>query len=1205
MPVSSYITKFTRHLAAGFVIAVLILVGVFAALVGSSAGTQFLAAHAPSRVGDAVRWGTVEGKLAGPLRINDLGVSIPGMRLLVKRIELDWRPLALLGGEARVTRLFADGVTLDLEDSGSPAEPADAFDPESLALPINIWIESVAFRELTVSQAGAPLQRIESVDARGHWVGRSLAIESLEIRVPEGGTSIGLDAELSQSMPLVLEASWDWALTSSDAAQDPSIPAPRSKLTGQLRVDGELDWTEGPGIALDYVSTTAGLQALEPELPDTLNLAGRLEAQAAGDSVIVQRFDLKLGETEGQLHAQGRVTSLAASAPVSDITLNWQDLRWPLQASAPVAASPRGELTIRGTPEDYELELAAIVEGEDIPAGEWQMDASGNQESLSLAQLRGRVLGGSLESTGILSWAPFPTWRLTLKGSELDPGELEPAAEGELAFVLATEGALSPESGPSVHLVVEELGGIVAGRPLAGTAEAHSDGSSISLAELILRSEDNTLRATGDASEASLDLRWFVDAANPGALLPGATGRLAANGTLTGSVEAPALVADLEGQDLSLESLQLASVEGNLRLGLAPDAPLTLRLQASELSSDDQALVESVRIEGSGTLAGHTFTVDGSTANEQLSLEVTGNADLETASWRGALEALSLASDAYGNWRLQAPAALEYSGARMALGSSCLEREGGAGAVCMAGELDDEGAATADLRVDALPLEAFVSSLTGSVAGTGDLRLAESGELRADLDLVLSAGDVLVPIEEGTRRLAHQGGSVEVHVDADGLDSHVDFAAPEGGTVNAEIALPGFNRLPLTGEQPLRGRVTMALPKLDALAAWVEEISDVGGRLEYDVQLGGSIATPLLDGGLALSDGVATIPAAGLRLTGIELEVSGDPASPGILTIAGGLNSGGGSASLAGTLDTRTTELDLTLEGERLTVYDTADARAYLSPDLAIGWSDNTLRLRGDLFIPEASITPQLQLRSAATTDEAVEVRAPGQVLAPSPDVVIINADPAIPVGREFDTTAPFRIDSRVRLALGEAVQVRALGFKSRIDGAVTFTNSPGRNDLIPIADGILSLREGTFLAFGQDLEIETGQLIFARVPATEPELNVRAVRWIDNDPQVTAAGVLVTGPATSPVLELFSRPQLEVSEIQSYLLTGTSASERNSVLAVGTYLTPRLYVGYGYNVLESNSEFNSLFSITPRYGVSANAGSTDSNINLTVTYER
>jgi translocation and assembly module TamB len=147
-------------------------------------------------------------------------------------------------------------------------------------------------------------------------------------------------------------------------------------------------------------------------------------------------------------------------------------------------------------------------------------------------------------------------------------------------------------------------------------------------------------------------------------------------------------------------------------------------------------------------------------------------------------------------------------------------------------------------------------------------------------------------------------------------------------------------------------------------------------------------------------------------------------------------------------------------------------------------------------------------------------------------------------------------------------------------------------------------LQDGTFRAFGQDLEIEAGHLIFANVPANKPELSLRAVRWIDSDPLVTAAGVLVTGTLSQPTLELFSRPQLEASDIQSYLLTGRSPSSKNNVLGIGTYVSPRIYVGYGYNMLERTSEFNSLFNISPRFGVGGSVGEADNNINMTITYE-
>ena len=287
-------------------------------------------------------------------------------------------------------------------------------------------------------------------------------------------------------------------------------------------------------------------------------------------------------------------------------------------------------------------------------------------------------------------------------------------------------------------------------------------------------------------------------------------------------------------------------------------------------------------------------------------------------------------------------------------------------------------------------------------------------------------------------------------------------------------------------------------------------------------------------------------------------------------------------------------------------MFDTPDAKVKVSPDLDLTWSDELLTLRGQLVVPEAKITPRLALgrgSSSGTTAESANDSAPGleQVIAPSADVIVLGVQEQLTPPAE---ALPFRMDAQVALILGEKVTINALGLAGNLAGKVTFRNQAQLNAGPPIADGSLSIENGSFRAFGQDLEIETGRVIYRNTPVTEPEVNLRAVRWIDNDPLVSAAGVQVNGPLTDPVLELFSRPQLDPTEIQSYLLTGHSSSGGDSVLSIGTYLYPKLYVGYGYNLLEETSEFNSLYTITPRYGLDTSVGEADNSIGVTITYE-
>ena len=486
--------------------------------------------------------------------------------------------------------------------------------------------------------------------------------------------------------------------------------------------------------------------------------------------------------------------------------------------------------------------------------------------------------------------------------------------------------------------------------------------------------------------------------------------------------------------------------------------------------------------------------------------------------------------------------------------------------------------------------------------------MAADGMLTARGRIDATPGEMQVETGHGIQQLAHGGGQLALTVGADGLHSALEFSPLENGQIRAELTMSGLSRLPLADSQPLAGRVQAELPDLNGLQGWVPELEAVAGRLDADFDLAGDLQQPQLRGELALTEGAAAVPLAGLQLRDIRMRLRTDPAEPAQMLVTGGLSSGEGWLEFNGRLSPRGDMLALDLTGEAVEVFDTRDAQVRVSPDLQLDWGDQLLRLRGSLAVPEARITPRLDLSPGLASREVspatAEAAGPqaGEILAPSADVVVVGGenDPR----SNMEAELPFRLDSEVQLVLGDKVQVNALGFVGRIAGKVSFRNRPRRTEAIPIADGRLSIEEGSFRAFGQDLEIETGQVIFRKVPVTEPEVNLRAVRWIDNDPLVSAAGVQVSGRLASPMLELFSRPQLDPTEIRSYLLTGHSASGGDSVLSIGAYLYPKLYVGYGYNLLEETSEFNGLYTITPRYGIETSVGEADNSVGVTITYE-
>jgi len=972
---------------------------------------------------------------------------------------------------------------------------------------------------------------------------------------------------------------------------------------GELALTGSLDWRGPIAVDLQYHASGAELAELQEALPLRLDARGLLQGSFEGEELALERFTLGLDQAPLQLDLNGGVRLPAGAEPAFTGRLQWHDLQWPLAGAEPGLASPEGHLELAGTADAWTVGLAAALAGSQVPPGEWRGQGSGDRRSLRLQQLHGSLLGGELNLSGDFGWDPVPSWTLHGEGRDLDPGQWLPELPGRLALVLDTAGRIDPDRGPQAELELKRLAGRLAGRAFNLAASAGVAGERVALNSLELDSGGNRVSARGEVAPR-LALDWQLEAPAPGALLPGAAGALAASGRLEGTPGEPRLRARLQGRDLGLDDLSLASLEGDVQAGLGADDPLQLDLELGPLQQGDQLLMQSARLQALGKTASHWLTLDLQGPADGLQARLEGGLDTVLMAWKGRLAELNVASAGLGSWRLAQPAPLALAASRASLGEACFESAADAARLCAGGDWSPTAGSVLAGHLQALPAQRLLPNLSGELSGRVLGGLAPDGALQARAALALSPGKLRVELAEGSQVVAHDGGSLDLTIDPGGLDARLEIDSAERRLVEADLQLPRFDRLPLPDPQPLTGRIRAAIPDLSGLPALVPAVSATSGRLDADLRLTGTLSQPLVHGELDLAGGAADIPLAGLQLREIELQLRGDPESRGTLDITGGLVSGPGRLDVDGRLNLPDQAFALNLKGDRFQVYNTPDARALASPDLRIGWSDEVLTLRGRVLVPEADITPRLALSPGLGTDEPGAEEVPGSIIAPSADVVVISADgevlePAPPA-------APFQLDNQVELILGDRVKVNAIGFASRLAGAVTFTNRPGQKDLIPTANGRLSIEDGTFRAFGQDLQIEVGQVIFAGGPVTEPELNVRAVRWIDNDPDVLAAGVVVSGTAGEPTLEYFSRPQQrDLAEIQSYLITGRSFDETDMVLNVGTYLQPKLYVGYGFNLVKETSEFNALYSITPRYGVEAKVGEADNILNLTFTHER
>ncbi|HKH21246.1 MAG TPA: translocation/assembly module TamB domain-containing protein, partial [Gammaproteobacteria bacterium] len=228
-------------------------------------------------------------------------------------------------------------------------------------------------------------------------------------------------------------------------------------------------------------------------------------------------------------------------------------------------------------------------------------------------------------------------------------------------------------------------------------------------------------------------------------------------------------------------------------------------------------------------------------------------------------------------------------------------------------------------------------------------------------------------------------------------------------------------------------------------------------------------------------------------------------------------------------------------------------------------------------------------------------------------------------------------------------VYVDAFGLTAGLQGQLLVVDKPGAPTQ---GSGELQIIDGTYQAYGQNLTIEKGSILFPGRPITAPGLEVTAVRG-DLEHRNVRVGVNVWGSLKQPKFELFSDPSMTQQEQLSYLVLGhalgASSGGESSLLAqaalalglkggnflaqnlgsklgldevgiesdsdqgegeqaslvIGKYLSPRLYVSYGIGLLNSISILRVQYTITKNLQLVTESRGANSSGDVIYTIER
>jgi translocation and assembly module TamB len=845
-----------------------------------------------------------------------------------------------------------------------------------------------------------------------------------------------------------------------------------------------------------------------------------------------------------------RATITLEETPQIDLQGEWKDLSWPLNTHLGGSAdyqSPQGKFSLSGTTDAYQVSIDAPLSGASIPESHISLAASGDTQGLVLSPLSLELLNGKLTAEGKISWSDNLAWDLQISAENIEPQQRWPDYAGELSGRIALQGEMI-DSKPQLSLEIQELSGTLRDYDIAGTGKAQWADGKLDVEHLMLQSGDNQVKLNGVMGE-TLDFDFTIEAPALKQLWPTLDGTLQADGKLQGTLESPRVEIHGSGSELVLDVNKVGALQADVVWAPDDSSASMTDLQLQNVVVSNQTF-NKIMIKGPGNLAQHQleFKVAGNLLN--LDMQLKGG--YAQGHWSGEISKGTIQVENAGSWKLSNAVEIVAGTERIEVQQHCWKQQ--KAELCTHGKWEQDGTIQADAKLSQLPLalvqpllppgEKIEGRISGTLKATGSV---ESPQLEVELELpaarylaVTKGAQPNIDLRKAKASATLQSGQLNAKINFDVRANERGAWGEAQGDLQVDFSKES---------QPIEGKVTLDVPDLTPLLARTPKIKNAKGSVHLRANISGTIAAPLVTGDAELKNGAFTLPDLNLNVTQISLQAKADKS--GQVQIKGGASSGKGKLNLDGKASINPQQgfpFSINIRGKDVLVAKIPEAEVLISPDLKISGGIKGLDLSGRLDIPMARI----QLHDIPST--AVDV---------SEDTVIIRRGKKVPQ-KESDGMV-MALNSNIAVTLGDQVSFKGFGLTTDIRG-VLHVSSEARKPAI--GEGQLSLHNGIYAAYGQNLTIERGNILF-NGPVNNPRVDIRAFRARSFDG--VRAGVAITGNVRNINTEVFTEPAKSETEALSYLIGGGGAFDQSSV-ALGKYLTPRLYVGYVLGLFDSTS---------------------------------
>lgn len=787
-----------------------------------------------------------------------------------------------------------------------------------------------------------------------------------------------------------------------------------------------------------------------------------------------------------------------------DIKGDWKALRWPLVGRRQYY-SDNGHLSVSGLLDNYQIQFVTRIQGTKIPEASINLSGQGSLSKIDIQKVLIKTLSGTIRGTARL---PFNgnNRQIKITARNLNPGIKWPQFTGLLNFDLRLN-TNKHTSGQVNRLIIENISGNLHQHPVSGAINFEQSNRTFSFKKTQLIIGRNRLKVNGGYSNR-WDFSWQAEFPSLKSI----------DAELKGEVHSQAVIQGAQGK----ADIKLQATAKNINYG--------------------SKIIESIRFNVNGNMAKQTMALF--VGNQRAYLKAQSVGQYRSGLWQSTLQTLDLIGLDKKNWHLKQSGPIKISEAQTIIPKHCLGSN--KQAICLKQVTIKPNNWRVDVEINRLNPQILQYITPRPVIIHGELNANAS--FRSDYGIAsgvasvnFSRGRVEYTVENETHITPFDFANMKAELNKAGFYSFVELQLSLQHSLKGELNLPdqiGFN-MP-DSSQRVQSHARLNVTDFSWLDALIPHVDQIKGSGKVMLNLDGTLGKPKFNADVDISHAKLTVPDLGITVSKIHLE--GRAKDSNILNYKGSATAGSGTLNVSGfvKLDNMTIVTETHAKGSKIQAVKTHEFDIIATPDITIKTSGHDVNIDGDILIDKASVVPQ---------DFGSTIKLPD-------DVLIIQ---------RIESHDKARIRSDINIDLGRNTRLSFLGLKGRVVGNINILDAPDKE---PIATGQLSIKEGKYTAYGQDLTIEQGNLFYTGNRLDTPGINVKASRSItafgttqtafpsmstdivSRNQTITptlaptidkiTVGVKVTGSLDKPRISLYSEPiNLPQSDILSYLILG------------------------------------------------------------------